>query len=359
MDRVDAVVVGAGVVGLAVGRALAARGLETLVLEATGGIGNGISSRNSEVIHAGLYDPRRLAEGAALRRRPRAALCLLRSRTACRTGAAASSSSRRRRRRWTRCARSRAAPRRTASTGCAGSSGAEARALEPALRVRGGAAVAASTGIIDSHALMLAYLGDLEARRRRARRCARRCDGARVRGDGFVLQVGGDAPIEIAGRHPRQCRRAACAGARAPHRGTRRRRSVPRGRGSRRATTSRCRALAVHAPDLPGARAGRPRRAPDARPRRAGPLRAGRRVARRRRRRRSTTPSTRPRRPASTRRSGATGRGCRDGALPRLQRRASEAAGARATPAATSCCRGRPSTAWPGWSTCSGSNRRA
>ena len=56
MDRVDAVVVGAGVIGLAMGRALAARGLEPLVLEATGGIGNGISSRNSEVIHAGLYD---------------------------------------------------------------------------------------------------------------------------------------------------------------------------------------------------------------------------------------------------------------------------------------------------------------
>src|SRR5690349_3396912 len=56
MDKVDAVVVGAGVVGLAVARGLAMRGLETLVLEATGGIGNGISSRNSEVIHAGLYD---------------------------------------------------------------------------------------------------------------------------------------------------------------------------------------------------------------------------------------------------------------------------------------------------------------
>src|SRR3954453_8368026 len=56
MDRVDAVVVGAGVVGLAVARRLAAHGLGTLGLEPTSGIGNGISSRNSEVIHAGLYD---------------------------------------------------------------------------------------------------------------------------------------------------------------------------------------------------------------------------------------------------------------------------------------------------------------
>ena len=56
MDRVDAVVVGAGAVGLAVARELALRDRETIVLEATAGIGNGTSSRNSEVIHAGLYD---------------------------------------------------------------------------------------------------------------------------------------------------------------------------------------------------------------------------------------------------------------------------------------------------------------
>ena len=57
MDRVDAVVVGAGVVGLAVARELALRGREAIVLEATAGIGTGTSSRNSEVIHAGLYYP--------------------------------------------------------------------------------------------------------------------------------------------------------------------------------------------------------------------------------------------------------------------------------------------------------------
>ena len=49
-------VVGAGAVGLAVARALALAGHEVIVAEATGGIGSGISSRNSEVIHAGLYD---------------------------------------------------------------------------------------------------------------------------------------------------------------------------------------------------------------------------------------------------------------------------------------------------------------
>src|SRR6185437_2507519 len=53
----DAVVVGAGAVGLACGYALARRGSSVVVLEKTGAIGQGVSSRNSEVIHAGLYYP--------------------------------------------------------------------------------------------------------------------------------------------------------------------------------------------------------------------------------------------------------------------------------------------------------------
>ena len=56
-DTVDCVVVGAGVIGLAVGRALASRGLEVVVVEAANAIGTETSSRNSEVIHAGIYYP--------------------------------------------------------------------------------------------------------------------------------------------------------------------------------------------------------------------------------------------------------------------------------------------------------------
>src|SRR6201994_1357933 len=55
MDKVDCVVVGAGVVGLAVARRLAQAGREVIVLEAAEGIGTVTSSRNSEVIHAGIY----------------------------------------------------------------------------------------------------------------------------------------------------------------------------------------------------------------------------------------------------------------------------------------------------------------
>jgi len=57
VEQVDTVVVGAGVVGLAVARALALSGREVLVLEAAEAIGTQTSSRNSEVIHAGIYYP--------------------------------------------------------------------------------------------------------------------------------------------------------------------------------------------------------------------------------------------------------------------------------------------------------------
>ena len=56
-DHIETVVIGAGVVGLAIARALALKGQDVLVLEKTRHIGMGISSRNSEVIHAGLYYP--------------------------------------------------------------------------------------------------------------------------------------------------------------------------------------------------------------------------------------------------------------------------------------------------------------
>src|ERR1700749_635366 len=55
MDKVECVVIGAGVVGLAIARKLAQAGREVIVLEAAEGIGTVTSSRNSEVIHAGIY----------------------------------------------------------------------------------------------------------------------------------------------------------------------------------------------------------------------------------------------------------------------------------------------------------------
>jgi L-2-hydroxyglutarate oxidase LhgO len=58
MDSIDCVVIGAGAVGLAVARSLARRGREVVILEVATSFGTGVSSRNSEVIHAGIYYPR-------------------------------------------------------------------------------------------------------------------------------------------------------------------------------------------------------------------------------------------------------------------------------------------------------------
>ncbi len=78
VDEVEAVVIGAGVIGLAAARALALAGHEVVVLERAYTIGFETSSRNSEVIHGGLYYPAGQPEGHRLRRRPRAPLRLLR-----------------------------------------------------------------------------------------------------------------------------------------------------------------------------------------------------------------------------------------------------------------------------------------
>ena len=57
-DHIQTIVIGAGAVGLAIGRELARAGQECLILESTPKIGQGVSSRNSEVIHAGIYYPK-------------------------------------------------------------------------------------------------------------------------------------------------------------------------------------------------------------------------------------------------------------------------------------------------------------
>lgn len=57
MDRVDCIVIGAGVVGLACARAIAQSGLEVVIVECEPRFGTGVSARSSEVIHAGLHDP--------------------------------------------------------------------------------------------------------------------------------------------------------------------------------------------------------------------------------------------------------------------------------------------------------------
>ena len=160
MDQVDVVVIGAGVVGLAVARALALQGREVMMLEAADAIGTGTSSRNSEVIHAGLYYPQgSLKARLCVQGRDQLyAYCAERGIGHQRCGKLIVATSE----------AQVAYLHGIMAQGVANRvndlsliSGEQARALEPRL-----ACVAAvqspSTGIVDSHALMLALLGDLE-----------------------------------------------------------------------------------------------------------------------------------------------------------------------------------------------------
>ena len=160
-ETIDAVVIGAGVVGLAVGRALAQRGLETVVLERANAIGTGTSSRNSEVIHAGIYYP---AESLKARlcvagKERLYAYCADHGVAHRRCGKLLVASNAGQR---AKLAQIRAQAARNGVHDLREMDAAEVRELEPALAVVG-ALLSPSTGIIDSHGLMLALQGDLEA----------------------------------------------------------------------------------------------------------------------------------------------------------------------------------------------------
>jgi L-2-hydroxyglutarate oxidase LhgO len=164
MDRVDAVVIGAGVVGLAVARALALSprfaGRELMVLEAADAIGTGTSSRNSEVIHAGIY----YAAGslkAELCVRGKALLyayCAERGIAHRRCGKLIVATD------AAQVAQLQGIVAKAAANGVDDLvllTAAEAQALEPQLRCTA-AIHSPSTGIVDSHGLMLALQGDVE-----------------------------------------------------------------------------------------------------------------------------------------------------------------------------------------------------
>lgn len=160
MEEVDGVVIGAGVVGLAVARALAQAGREVLVLEAADAIGTGTSSRNSEVIHAGIYYPAGSLKGR-LCVRGKSLLydfCAARGIGHRRCGKLIVATSEEQRPAL-ESIRARAAANGVHDLVLL--SAAQAQALEPALQCVA-ALHSPSTGIVDSHGLMLALQGELE-----------------------------------------------------------------------------------------------------------------------------------------------------------------------------------------------------
>jgi len=206
LDRVDTAVIGAGLVGLAVARALSLQGREVVILEAEDAIGTHTSSRNSEVMHAGIYYAHgSLKARACIEGRERLyAYCAERGVPHRRCG------------KLIVAADAAQIPELDAILARAHANGvsdvarigvAAAKAMEPEL-----SCVAAlhspSTGIVDSHALMLAYLGDAQSAGAMLA-LKSPLERARVRADGIELQVAGAEPL-LAGALVN------CAGLRAP-----------------------------------------------------------------------------------------------------------------------------------------------
>ena len=198
-DRLDtdAVVIGAGVVGLACARALALRGHDVLVIEALDAFGTVTSSRNSEVIHAGLHYP----PGSS-----KARLCVAGKHLLYEYCAARGIAHR-------RCEKLivatsgdqvaqldaiRAAGSANGVRDLALLTAAQATALEPALRCVA-ALRSPSTGIVDSHAFMLSLLADLESHGGNAI-FRSPLQSAAATSEGIELRVGGQDPVTVLAR---------------------------------------------------------------------------------------------------------------------------------------------------------------
>ena len=196
-ETVDCVVIGAGVVGLAVARALALAGREVIVVEAAEGIGTETSSRNSEVIHAGIYYPKGslMARTCVAGRRLLYAYCadhgvphrncgkLIVATNAQEAELLASIKG------------------RAEANGVEGMrllTAAEAGALEPYLQCTA-ALLSPATGIIDSHSYMLALQGDAEANGAMLAFFSP-IERASAVGDGIELEIGGAEPMKLRAR---------------------------------------------------------------------------------------------------------------------------------------------------------------
>ncbi|MGM4989979.1 NAD(P)/FAD-dependent oxidoreductase [Tardiphaga sp. 841_E9_N1_2] len=195
MDKVECVVVGAGVVGLAIARRLAEAGREVIVLEAADAIGTVTSSRNSEVIHAGIYYP----AGSLMAR-----LCVAGKQALydyCRDRGIPHRNSGKlivatRPKEIAKLASIKAHAEANGVADLEQLSGTEARALEPALACEA-ALLSPSTGIVDSHSYMLSLRGEAEAAGAAFAFLAP-LERGRVTADGFELDVGGEAPMTLA-----------------------------------------------------------------------------------------------------------------------------------------------------------------
>lgn len=193
MESADCVVIGAGVVGLAVARAMARKGREVLILEAESAFGSITSARNSEVIHAGIYYPHgTLKERLCVEGRDKLyAFCHAYGVTYKRTTKLVFAAD-----------ESELAPLKKLQSHAAASGvymtflpAAEAQRLEPQLNCAG-ALLSPLTGIVDSHGFMLAILGDAEAHGAVIAYNSPVVSGEAA-GDHVIIHAGGEAPLSL------------------------------------------------------------------------------------------------------------------------------------------------------------------
>ncbi len=196
-ETVDCVVIGAGVIGLAVARAFTQAGHEVIVLEGAEAIGTETSSRNSEVIHAGIYYPKDSlkARFCVAGKKALYAYCEERGvphRRCTKMIVAAEDAQ-------TKALHGiRTRAEANGVDDLVWLEGTEARKLEPELRCAA-ALLSPSTGIIDSHGLMLAYQGDAEDRGAMIAFHSP-VEGGWIENDGIVIDVGGAEPMQLKAR---------------------------------------------------------------------------------------------------------------------------------------------------------------
>ncbi|HWA63204.1 MAG TPA: NAD(P)/FAD-dependent oxidoreductase [Caulobacteraceae bacterium] len=194
----DACVVGAGAVGLASGYALARRGLSVVVLEKERAIGQGVSSRNSEVIHAGLYYPTGSLKARLCVAGRRALYAFLDTHKVdyrrCGKLVVATDDS--------EVERVEAIQAQAVVNDVEGlrmMTGAEATALEPGLKASA-ALLSPESGVFDSHGYMTALRGEIEARGGAVVEGAPFERATPIDGGGFTVAAGGEAPATLTTR---------------------------------------------------------------------------------------------------------------------------------------------------------------
>lgn len=194
MEQMDTIVIGAGVVGLAIARELALKGRDVLVIESESAIGTGTSARNSEVIHAGIYYPKDSLKAKFCVEGKELLYKYCESHGVefknCKKLIVATDQ-----KQLEGLAAIKAKAEANGVLDLVYLSADEAKALEPNLNTVG-VLLSPSTGIIDSHGLMLAYQGDAEDNGAMIAFNAPVIDGV-IEEDGIVLNVGGEAPMQI------------------------------------------------------------------------------------------------------------------------------------------------------------------